>query len=594
MQYKAVLLADASKHDHVKGTLTLGISVYVGDWYVYGSTLYECILAHTAGAGNYPPNTTYWKPVVSAGTPLGSVSWKGAWSSGTTYAAGDGCTLSGHAYVSIVGSNLNHSPPNVTYWVEVYYSVAAGNVVGPASSTASDLAEFDGATGLLLKDGALTHANVADAITKKHVAVMRSYVMVGFDATCDYVCDGTADEVQINQATSFCNSSATIKEVRLQNGVYNLAAAVIAYENVHIIGSGHAIGLRRDMANTAAVLTVSTQISAISAYRGSWIDNLAFYYPSQQTNAAPTSYPATIILTNDGNAPNDCMISKCLFVNSYIGVNALVAHERLRVLNCAGWPLYIGIEIDLSTDIDYIKDNHFNPNYYSGNGSTLVAWMESNAIGIKSGQADGAQIVGNFLWGYLWAIYTTGNIQWIIGNGGEGTNGLYMSATQHNRVIGNYFDGQDSAVATQIQIQITGGGVDNVVEGNTVFSNQYGIVITSGSRNIISNNEVGLVGGSNAKCIYIAAGTYNTISTNICNGGNMAGTIGIAMEAGCNETNIINNIVYNTSASGWGIYVANGSDYYIVTGNNCHTVGNGNSYGNGAHIIAAAGNNLLG
>jgi hypothetical protein len=169
MQYKAVLLADASKHDHVKGTLTLGISVYVGDWYVYGGTLYECILAHiSASPGNVPPNTTYWTPVVSAGTPLGSVSWKGAWSSGTTYAAGDGCTLSGHAYVSIVGSNLNHSPPNVTYWVEVYYSAATGTVVGPGSSTASNVAEFDGATGQLLKDGALTHANVADAITKKH------------------------------------------------------------------------------------------------------------------------------------------------------------------------------------------------------------------------------------------------------------------------------------------------------------------------------------------------------------------------------------------------------------------------------------------
>ena len=124
MQYKAVLIADASKHDHVKGALSAGIIVNVGDWYVYGATLYECVLAHTAGAGNYPPNTTYWTPVVSAGTPIGSVSWKGAWSSGTTYAAGDGCTLSGHAYVSIAGSNLNYTPPNATWWVEVYYSPA--------------------------------------------------------------------------------------------------------------------------------------------------------------------------------------------------------------------------------------------------------------------------------------------------------------------------------------------------------------------------------------------------------------------------------------------------------------------------------------
>ena len=44
----------------------------------------------------------------------------------------------------------------------------SGDVTGPASSTDSDLVEFNGTTGKLIKDGALTHANVADAITKKH------------------------------------------------------------------------------------------------------------------------------------------------------------------------------------------------------------------------------------------------------------------------------------------------------------------------------------------------------------------------------------------------------------------------------------------
>ena len=52
----------------------------------------------------------------------------------------------------------------------MYYSVATGNVVGPGSSVDSNVAELSGTTGLLLKDGALTHANVADAVTKKHSA----------------------------------------------------------------------------------------------------------------------------------------------------------------------------------------------------------------------------------------------------------------------------------------------------------------------------------------------------------------------------------------------------------------------------------------
>lgn len=46
----------------------------------------------------------------------------------------------------------------------------SGDVVGPASAVDSDVVEFDGTTGKLVKDGTLTHANVADAITKKHTA----------------------------------------------------------------------------------------------------------------------------------------------------------------------------------------------------------------------------------------------------------------------------------------------------------------------------------------------------------------------------------------------------------------------------------------
>jgi len=171
MQAKFVLTADAAKHDHLKGAWSSSISMYVGDWYTSGNNVYECILAHTSAGGNQPPNPTYWVLVIPVGTPLGSVSWKGAWSGATTYAAGDGCTYGGKAYVSIVGSNLNQVPPNISYWVEVYYS-SAGDVVGPGSATASDVVEFDGTTGKLIKDGGLAHTNIVDAITKKHTQAL--------------------------------------------------------------------------------------------------------------------------------------------------------------------------------------------------------------------------------------------------------------------------------------------------------------------------------------------------------------------------------------------------------------------------------------
>ena len=45
---------------------------------------------------------------------------------------------------------------------------SVGDVFGPAGATDSNIAEFDGVTGKLLKDGSLSHANTADAISKKH------------------------------------------------------------------------------------------------------------------------------------------------------------------------------------------------------------------------------------------------------------------------------------------------------------------------------------------------------------------------------------------------------------------------------------------
>ena len=45
---------------------------------------------------------------------------------------------------------------------------AVGDVIGPAGATSSNLVEFDGVTGKKLKDGGLSHADVADAIAKKH------------------------------------------------------------------------------------------------------------------------------------------------------------------------------------------------------------------------------------------------------------------------------------------------------------------------------------------------------------------------------------------------------------------------------------------
>lgn len=54
-----------------------------------------------------------------AGPPGVGANWLGVWSSGTTYALGDGVTGSdGHNYISLQNTNLNHNPttPSPTWW----------------------------------------------------------------------------------------------------------------------------------------------------------------------------------------------------------------------------------------------------------------------------------------------------------------------------------------------------------------------------------------------------------------------------------------------------------------------------------------------
>jgi hypothetical protein len=57
-------------------------------------------------------------------------------------------------------------PADVLRLVDVGASV--GDVIGAAGAVSSNIVEFDGITGKKLKDGGLSHANVADAVSKKH------------------------------------------------------------------------------------------------------------------------------------------------------------------------------------------------------------------------------------------------------------------------------------------------------------------------------------------------------------------------------------------------------------------------------------------
>jgi hypothetical protein len=141
-----------------QGAYAGGTTYYPNDVVSYNNSSYICILQST---GNLPTNTTYWSVLALAGTNGTngtSFTWLGAYNGATAYAANDVVSYNNSTYICILASTGN-LPTNTTYW-SLMALAGAGDVVGPASSTDSVLAVYDGTTGKLLKNSTMSISSV--------------------------------------------------------------------------------------------------------------------------------------------------------------------------------------------------------------------------------------------------------------------------------------------------------------------------------------------------------------------------------------------------------------------------------------------------
>ena len=86
------------------------------------------VIRYALSTPSADPNATAWEDMTELGAdgfhpqPFDSLLPPGnapAWSNATTYAAGDFAMVDGTVYQSKSGGNLNHEPPNATYWDDV-------------------------------------------------------------------------------------------------------------------------------------------------------------------------------------------------------------------------------------------------------------------------------------------------------------------------------------------------------------------------------------------------------------------------------------------------------------------------------------------
>lgn len=103
----------------------------------------------------------------------------------------------------------------------------AGDVDGPASAVADNIAVFDGVTGKLIKDGGVTISSLQKNI----------YVTVG-TSDADYITDGVADDVQIQAAIDYVSGQGG-GTVFIKTGTYTLGAIVNMASNVWLRGQGY-------------------------------------------------------------------------------------------------------------------------------------------------------------------------------------------------------------------------------------------------------------------------------------------------------------------------------------------------------------------
>ena len=245
----------------------------------------------------------------------------------------------------------------------------------------------------------------------------------------DFMTDSEKNDVKngtylIDVATPIKNALASgNKNIFFPQGIYRIESQIIVPTGVGIFGirsgqtprwrSGWIInGYGTVFAIAFGAGGSSIADSAFTLSSRSTIDGCNFWYPLQSGDtASPAQYPPTLALADgDSNEYSDLSatppnkgiifcptVKNCIFVNSWIGFQFTTWHELLIIENVGISAWYKGGIIDLSTDVDKIRNLQFNYRFiYDYKGAITNSMFDyslktAGATGLTIGRADGAQ-----------------------------------------------------------------------------------------------------------------------------------------------------------------------------------------------------------
>lgn len=267
---------------------------------------------------------------------------------------------------------------------------------------------------------------------------------------CDYLCDGTADDVEINAAIQSLWSSGG--EIVILDGTYNIAAEIaLNRQCVTISGSGANTKLIRAFASDAMIAITAERC----CIRNLYIDGVKGTYTDSTTVGIDVSTGGKYAVV-EGNTVVNCVASAIRVKNSDCNIinNTLVSNGYgIRVFSGSD-NVVMGNTCDDGGYGIYLAAAHKNSivgNIVSGNGN--------NGISLNTGSA------GNTV---------TGNVC------EDNVNGINVANSENNSVSGNTCN-NNSTYGIYVDSNATG----NVISVNVCIGNASGKVKLDNADNIM-------------------------------------------------------------------------------------------------------------
>ena len=353
--------------------------------------------------------------------------------------------------------------------------------------------------------------------------------------SCDYVCDGVDDQIEINQAISSLPDSGG--EIHLSRGIFNVSNTIYIRKRIKLVGEGKGITLDRNNVNNGGT-TLLTELTGGCVIQIGQSDTLS--------DIKGITLSDFQIVGAGINVENN--YSNGINVTTYTDCVTL---ERLAICHC-----FYGLFVDQSATVDDISVTNCD--------------FQRDSTGI-------------YIYGQGWQTRIENNIFWDM-SGRQETSGIVLSAGK-NIVNGNYFgvsslvyqgmacawisaknavfllcNGNSFSSCTSSPIRFKAGGQFASISGNSFYEigkaqfnhNERAVLYvdgagTGGGRISFTNNTVFWAADDNWKTSYLAYLTNRVAQVNISNNTVIDG-IGKINE---------NELVYKSEDSAYAITIGN-------------------------------------